>query len=132
MYSPHGRRKANSNRTDDAYDGERPQKPGCQLPGIPTDQDVLGREPHTLTDPVNRSRSLLSVGKWFHLGGCSDEVGACDTPGMLAMMDKGFGRGDPHLLLLAGKERWLVAQAALKRGHLGGRGGVAIDGVFGP
>ena len=70
VYSPHGSRetKANGSRADDSDDGKWPHKVRSQFLGAPLDRNVLGGEPHVLTDPVGRSRDASPVGQLLQPG----------------------------------------------------------------
>ena len=67
-----------------------------------------------LTDPVHGSRDAFPVGQLLHPGWSPHKVGACDPPGALTLPYKGLGRGDSHLLLLAG-ERGVGSPSSTRR-----------------
>ena len=51
---------------DDTGDGKWPHVPGCKLTCAASDGDVLGREPHALSNPVGGSRSPPPVSLLLH------------------------------------------------------------------
>ena len=79
------------------------------ISGSPPDRNVLGGEPHALTDPVGRRRDALRFDQLLHPEISFDEVAVCDPPGLFTPLDECLGRGDSHLLLLAGEQGELVA-----------------------
>ena len=82
--------------------------------------------------PVGGSRSPPPVGLLLHPGCCSHQVGAHDPPRALAPPDERLRRRDYHFFFLAGKQRGLVTETALKGGQFGSGCRVAIDGIFSP
>ena len=117
---------------DDTGDGKWPHVPGCKLTCAASDGDVLGREPHALSNPVGGSRSPPPVGLLLHMFHRPDQVGACGPPRALAPPDEGRCRRDTYLLLLAREQRGLVTEAALERRQLLGRRGMPVNGVLNP
>ena len=127
-----GEFQADSRGAKDMRNGERPHIPGCKLTCTPSDRDVLGGEPHALTNPVGGSRPPPPVGLLLHPRCGLDQVGACGPPRPLAPPDERYRRGDSHLLLLAREQRGLVTEAALKGRQLRGCRHLAIYGILSP
>ena len=102
---------------DDLTDGKGPHVSGCKLTCPPSDGNVLSREPHVLSNPVDGRRPPPPISLLLHPLGRPHQVCVCGPPGLLALPDEGCCRRDSHLLLLARKQRGLVPETALKRGQ---------------
>ena len=127
-----GEPQTDGSGADNVGDGEGPHVPGCKLTCAASDGNVLGREPHALSNPVGGSRSPPPVSLMFHPLSRPDQVGACGPPRSLAPPDEGRRRRDSHLHLLAREQRGLVTEAALEGRQLRGRRGMPVNGILSP
>ena len=74
----------------------------------------------------------MAVGNAPVLLSGAQQSGACVPPYLAATAEMVLNRGNGDVILLGGKQGWLVPQGTFEWGHAGGRTGHGIVGILDP
>ena len=127
--------QAHRNRADDTVNSVGTDKPGVQLAGRSLgglEGKISSQQPDSLARLVDRGASPPPVGTALGPHRGTEKSSPSNPPDASTPAEVGPGGRDCHLQLLLRKQRRLVTQLALERGHTSGRALHGVEGVLHP